>query len=153
MKLIPLEYRHNAELMEVVKIAEPWMYVHRASFDAILATREGFVLMDSQGRIKGAITYSDYRPGDDIIVHCTVHPDSHSRWLTKQIYKQVFDHVFVTLDLPRCSGYRISGTGTPDTFHRRLGFKHEGIVRVSVRVQDERRDVHLYGMLRNERRW
>lgn len=153
MYLAPLEYRHTAELMEIVKVSEPWMYVHRAAFDAILATREGFVLIDSLGRVKGAITYSDYRPGTDIIVHCTVHPDSHRKWLTKKIYQTVFDHVFVTLNLPRCSGYRISGTGTPDTFHERLGFKLEGVIRQGVKVKDKLQNVNLYGLLRDERRW
>lgn len=153
MKLQKLEYRHHAELMEVAKAAEPWMYMHRASFDAVLATREGFVLLDNSDRIHGAITFSDYRPGDDIVIHCTIHPDHQRRWLSKQIYRQVFDYAFVTLELPRCSGFRIDGTGTPATFHERLGFKLEGIVRQSLQVQGERRDVYLYGMLKGERRW
>ncbi|MFZ4856135.1 MAG: GNAT family N-acetyltransferase [Desulfuromonadaceae bacterium] len=153
MYLVPLEYRHHAELMEVVKIAEPWMYIHRAAFDAILGGREGFVLVDAAGRIKGAITYSDYRPGVDVIVHCTVHPDCHRKWLTKKIYTQVFDHVFVTLGLHRCSGHRVSGTLTPDTFHERLGFVHEGTIRQGARIQGELQDVFIYGMLKEDRRW
>lgn len=153
MKLIPLEYHHYGELMEVAKLAEPWMFIHRASFDSIMSGREGFVLIDAAGSVQGAVTFSDYRPADDIIVHCSVHPEYHRRWLTKEIYRQVFDYVFVTLELHRCSGFRIDGTGTPETFHERLGFKLEGVVRQGVRVQGERRDIYLYGMLKDERRW
>jgi RimJ/RimL family protein N-acetyltransferase len=152
MHLEPYEYKHNARLMEIAKISEPWIEWHRALFDASLAGRQGFVIVDRKSLIIGCITYSDYHTGSDVTIHCSVLPDHHGRWLTKAIYKQVFDYVFITLGLPRCSGYLIEGC-TPLGFHERLGFKKEGIKRDLVRIQETLRNVHIYGMLESERRW
>ncbi len=152
MRLIPYEYKHNARLMEIYKITEPWVEFHRAKFDAWFAGREGFVLVSSCGKIVGAITFTNYQPNSDITIHCSVLPEYQKRWLTKSIYKQVFDVPFVKLGLERCSGFIIDGC-TPRGFHERLGFKYEGTLRRSIRVQGEYRDVHLYGMTKDERRW
>ena len=151
MHLEPYEYKHNACLIEIAKVSEPWIKWHRALFDASLAGREGFVVV-SGGKIAGCITFSDYNPDADITIHCSIHPEYHKRWLTKTIYKQVFDFPFVTLGLKRCSGYIISGC-TPIGFHERLGFKEEGIRRQAVVINGTPRDIYLYGMLESERRW
>ena len=138
--------------MEIVKITEPWFEYNRASFDGMMAGREGFVLVASDGKIIGAITFSNYQPGSDITIHCTVLSEYQKRWLTKAIYKQVFDVPFITLGLERCGGFVIEGC-TPQGFHERLGFKQEGTLRKFVKIKGEYRNVHIYGMLKEERRW
>jgi RimJ/RimL family protein N-acetyltransferase len=152
VRLEKYEYRHNAELFEVAKLSEPWHKYHRAQFDAAFAAREGFVLVANDGALAGCIMVSDYFPGVDAMVHCTVAPEYHTRWLTKSIYKEVFDFVFVTLDLHRCGGYVIDGM-TPQGFHERLGFKQVGIMRQLITIEGEKHDLILYDMLKEERRW
>ena len=152
MRLEKYEYRHNAELFEVFKQSEPWWNYHRAQLDSVLLQREGFVLVANNGKLVGAIMISDYTPGSDAIVHCSVLPEYHRRWLTRSIYKQVFDFVFDTMGLDRCTGYVIDGL-TPEGFHERLGFKYVGRLRRLIMAKGEKRDLIMYDMLKEERRW
>lgn len=152
MRLEKYEYRHNAELFEVMKISEPWANYHRAQFDAVMQKREGFVLVDNEGKIAGCIVISDFYPGIDAMVHCSVLPKYHRRWLTRSIYKQVFDYIFETLGLDRCSGYIVDGM-TPRWFHERLGFKYVGCQRKLFPVNGVKKDVFIFDMLKEERRW
>lgn len=152
MRLEKYEYKHNVELFELAKVTEPWWHFHRAQFDNVFVSREGFVLVANDGTLAGCIVVSDYHPGVDAVVHCSVHPKYQKRWLTRKIYKEVFDFVFETLDLVRCSGYVIDGL-TPQGFHERLGFKYVGRLRQFVTVDDKKHDFIWYDMLKEERRW
>ena len=152
MKAIPYEYAHNNDLYPVYCAAEPWNGYDRINFDSQLSGKEGFTLVDHNGNLCGAIMFDMYRPGDDIVIHCSVHPDYHKRWLTRTIYKQVFGYCFDFLELPRCSGFAVEGLTDP-TFHLRLGFKPEGCIRDAVFKAGRRRSLFLLGMLANERKW
>jgi RimJ/RimL family protein N-acetyltransferase len=152
MKAINYEYAHNTDLYQVYCASEPWNNYDRIHFDSQMSSAEGFTLINSKGEICGAIMFTDYRPGNDIMIHCAVHPKYHGRWLTRQIYKQVFSYVFDFLELPRCSGFAIEGLTDP-TFHLRLGFKAEGCIREAVVKGGRRRALFLLGMLASERKW
>lgn len=152
MKAINYEYAHNNELYPVYCAAEPWNNYDRINFDSMLSGKEGFTLISESGEICGAIIFDQYRPGNDITIHCSVHPKYHRRWLTRRIYNQVFGYVFDQLELPRCSGFAVEGL-TDLTFHLRLGFKPEGCIREAVFKDGRRRAIFLYGMLASERKW
>src|SRR6266540_2683126 len=122
MKAINYNYAHNTDLYPIYQQSEPWAEHTRITFDSQMSTAEGFTLVNGDGKICGAIMFSQYRPGSDIVIHCSVHPDYHKRWLTKEIYKRVFSYVFDYLELPRCSGFAIDGLTDPE-FHKRFGFK------------------------------
>lgn len=152
MKLVPLEHKHFNDLFLLTSVCEPWWGLDRNTSDRLFSQREGFVLLNSQDKVVGHVTFSDYAVRLDVIIHCSVLPEYHSRWLTKSIYKQVFDNVFDELQCVRASGWAIEGL-TDLTFHERLGFQKEGIYRNGLRIRDKYYNIHRFGMLAHERRW
>ena len=152
MKLEELQHRHFPYLFEVISLSEPLFDLDRNTSDRLFSQREGFVLVTNKGDIVGHITYDSYTPRLDAMIHCGVIPQYQKKWLTKSIYKQVFDRIFIDLECVRASGYAVEGLNDL-TFHERLGFKLEGIVRNGFRHFDKYYNLRIYGMLKDERRW
>lgn len=152
MQIVPIEHKHFQELFKVTTICEPWWGMDRNTSDRLFSKREGFVLVSEEGKVAGHITISDYTVKLDTFIHCSVLPEYQKRWLTKHIYKTVFDYVFDELECIRATGWAAEGLNDL-TFHERLGFKHEGVHRKSLRIMDKYYDLHHYGMLKDERRW
>jgi RimJ/RimL family protein N-acetyltransferase len=152
MKLEQLEHKHFKELFEVIKLSEPIYDLDRNTSDRLFSQREGFVLINNNDKVIGHITLDNYTPRLDIMVHCGVIPEYQKRWLTKSIYRQVFDKVFIDLECVRASGYAIEGLNDL-SFHERLGFRLEGISKMAFRHFDKYYNVRSYGMMNHERRW
>ena len=152
MKLEELNHKHFPDLFEVTKLSDPWLDLDRNTSDRLFSQREGFVLVTNDNKVVGHITFDSYTPRLDIIIHCSVIPEYQKRWLTKAIYKQVFDKVFNDFECIRASGFAVEGLNDL-TFHERLGFKLEGITRNGFRHFNNYYNVRSYGMLKNERRW
>jgi len=152
MKLADIEHKHFQSLFEITSICEPWWGLDRNTCDRLFSQREGFVLLNNNQEVVGHVTFSDYGPKMDVMIHCSVLPEYHTKWLTKSIYKQVFDRVFIDLECVRASGWAAVGLNDL-TFHERLGFKIEGIHRKSLRIHNKYYDVLKFGMLAEERRW
>lgn len=149
MRLMPYEHNHNNRLVEIAKISEPWFTYNADTFNA---DRTGFVILNNENKIVGSSLFSDYFVGADITIHNMVLPEYFGRWITRSIYKEVFDYPFVSLGLERCSTYIIDGFTDPKAVER-AGFTQEGIKRKLVEVDGVKRDVILYGMLKHERKW
>ena len=152
MKLVPLEHKHFPKLFEITSITEPWYGFDRNTCDRLFSQREGFVLENKGGEVIGHITVSDYIPLLEAIIHASVLPEYKSRWLTKSIYKRVFDFVFNDLECRRAVGRAFAGY-TDLHFHQRLGFTLEGILRDGLLIRGQYSDILIYSMLPSERRW
>lgn len=128
---------------------------HPVSFEGfgkIMDTRTGFVLQRN-GKTIGTITFSDYVPGCNIVIHFSIDKAYHKRWVTRTILKEAFGYVFNTLELPRVSTYVIidkSKDADTGKLLSKLGFKIEGIMRKSIRLYDGLHDLILYGLLKEE---
>lgn len=159
IQLTDLLPEHFARLHEIHISAEPLFCADYEAFHANMLKRTGFTLVDIKDdgaySVIGAITFTSYCPPVDIFAHVTVMPEFHGKWLTPEIFKRVFDYAFIELNLPRCSAYyfpeinpRVGG------FLRKLGFLHEGTIRKgAVGHGGALTDMHLCGLLREERRW
>ena len=149
MKLEQLQAHHLPALRDISKITDEWLEYTDEEFYQVFSQFAGWAI-EHEGLIVGYIVLSDYKPFRDISVHCSVLPEYHRRWLTKGIYKTVFDTIFLGFQLPRCSSWTFGDMGGRK-FLERLGFKYEGTVRSSYIFNGEWIDTHIYGMLPNER--
>lgn len=155
MRLEVLKDYHYPVLLEIARSAESW---HEATtleqFTATMKLREGFVLVAKDGRLAGCISFSDYAPETNIIIHCTVEPRYQRRWVTREILKSIAKYVYDDLGLPRMSGLCVGNkTDEAGSFLEKLGFKLEGIIRKGVKLPDGYFDLKLYGMLKEECKW
>ena len=151
-----LNKKHYEALFEIVRRAEPYMKnLMFEQFVQTMDTRVGYVVVRNDGKLAGSINFSDYVPGQNIIVHCFVDPAHHKRWRSKKLLRIGFDYVFNRLDLPRLSGFCIPGVSDKaGKFLLSLGFRHEGLVRKGALLPDGLHyDVKLFGMLKEECRW
>ena len=154
-KLVDLKPEHYQDLYRVVMISEPYMSVFSfTQFASAMRTKyEGWVVVDND-LVIGSVLYSDFSPQLDILLHVTIDPRCHGRWVTRGMLRQAFDVPFNTLMLPRVSGYCVVGVSDyTGLMLQRLGFKEEGIKRKSTIIGDNIRDVKIFGMLREECRW
>ena len=154
MKIEILNKDHYKALYEVSKVAEPWQPIQYYQFEDILKKREGYVLISAIGEVVGVISFSDYAPDLNIIIHCMVHPKYQKRWASRELLKKIADYVFGDLGLPKITSYSMIGlTDEAGGFLDLLGFVREGCIRRGVRVKGEYYDVPLYGMLKEECKW
>lgn len=151
MHLEPLSPKHYPDLHAICNITDKWTHRTTKEFLDEFSEYGGWAVMDKT-RVAGYIILSGHIPYFDVAVHCSVLPEYHSKWMTRNIYKTVFNHVFVELKLPRCSSWLFDGYSNP-TFLERLGFKKEGVRRSGYIINDKWVDVQMYGMLPEERRW
>jgi|GEM_PF-5639352 len=156
MYVEPMDYRHLRRLFEIAREAEghdcPEDYER---FEQLMLQREGFVIFrQSTGEMVGCITFSNYVPETNVIIHCFVMKKYQRRWATRKILRQVAGYTFEYLGLPRVSGYCVKGVNDwAGEFLERIGFRHEGTVRKGWKRGNEYYDIKLYGLLREECRW
>lgn len=155
MWLDTLQAKHHKALYEIAMTTEPYdSNMTEVAFCSTMATREGFVVVDGEGQVVGCISFSDFTPGVDILIHCAVKAEKQGRWLTKKILNTTFGYAFNILGLPRVSGFCVPGfSDVAGDFLLRMGFKLEGVRRKTVKLPDGLHDVKLFGMLRDECRW
>ena len=151
MTLQPLSPTHYPDLYAIGNITDTWTRRTTQEFIDEFSSYGGWAVIHKD-KVIGYIILSGHIPYFDVAVHCSVLPEYHSKWMTRTIYKTVFNHVFDELKLPRCSSWLFEGYSNP-TFLERLGFKHEGTRRNGYMVGTKLVDVQSYGMLPDERRW
>ena len=155
MWLDALHPKHHGALYKIAVEAEPYgSDITEAQFRAVMGTREGYVVVGRDGKLVGCISFSDFAPGIDIVLHCMVEDKCRGRWITRKMLKTVFGYLFEDLGLPRVSGFCIPGmSDVAGEALLRLGFKCEGLKRKSARLPDGFHDVKIFGMLKEECRW
>ena len=155
MWLDTLQEKHYRALYEITRRVEPYnAAMLYEQFSLVMSRREGFVVVALSGELAGCISFSDYVPGGNIVIHCTIDEKYQRRWCTKKILREVYSYIFGILDLPRVSGFCIVGVSDKaGEFHLALGGKYEGTIRKGALLPDGLYDVNLYGMLKEECRW
>jgi RimJ/RimL family protein N-acetyltransferase len=150
---LPLRKEHYPRLYDIAVKSERFSIHNLVQFVECLKQREGYVLK-RHDNIVGFITFSDYKPELDIIIHCSVLPKYQKRWLTKGILREIARYVFDYLELPRMTSYCIVGkTDVAGDFLERIGFKKEGEIRGGIKLADGRFNLSLYGLLKEECKW
>ena len=155
MRLEVLKDFHYPALLEITKRAEEWHEtMTMEQFKASMEKREGYVLVAKDGSLAGCISFSDYAPEINIIIHCMVEPKYQRRWVSREILKTIANYVYEDLGLHRMTGLCV-GIKTDDagSFLEKLGFKLEGVIRQGVKLPDGMFDLKLYGLLKEECKW
>ena len=154
MKLIDMAPAHMEDLYRACCAAENIQdEVTLFDFKGIMLQREGWSVI-SGDTIIGCVSYSNYAPGLDIILHSFVHPAFHGKWLSRSMLRTIFEKPFLHLGLDRVTGYSISGeTDKAGRLLEHLGFTQEGVIRKGASKHGRKFDLVLYGMLREECRW
>src|SRR4030065_471406 len=156
MRLEVLHEKFYKALYEVVLRAESWAgdnsYFYQ--FQEQMNRRSGFVIVAPDGRLAGCISFSDYVPMTNIIIHASIDAKYHRRWVTRRNLAIIANYVYEELGLPRMSGFSVAGkSDIAGEFLIALGFKHEGTIRKGARIGSELFDLKLYGLLKEECRW
>ncbi len=155
MYLKPLKEEDYRQLFEVSKKSEPFAkYLIYDQYAEVMRKQEGFTVRNTEGDIVGSVTFSDFIPTVDMVLHTTILPKYHGWWLTRKMLKQIFSFPFVYLDLPRLSSYSIGGlTDVGGYTLERVGFTCEGVRRNLAKLNGSYHDLVLYGMMREDCRW
>lgn len=154
MRLYPLSNVYYKELFEIAKCAEPFGDINLYQYTANMDKREGYVLITREGKIAGCVSFSDFVPGVNIVIHCMVDPEYHKRWVTREILKTLANYVYEELGLPRMSGFSIKGrTDEAGEFLLKLGFKREGCIRQGINIKSNYYDLMLFGLLKEDCKW
>jgi len=151
MTLQQLTANHYPTLYDICNITDSWIRRSIKEHNDFFSSCSGWVVKH-KSKVIGYIILMNHIPYMDIAVHCSVLPEFHGKWMTKKIYKTVFNYIFEELWLPRCTSWLIDGYSNP-TFLSRLGFVHEGTTRKGYIKEDRFVNVHNYGMLSEDRRW
>jgi RimJ/RimL family protein N-acetyltransferase len=152
MRLEILDPKHFPVLHEIHKRAERFFSTDYEGFCRTMGARQGFVIVTDEGKVIGCISFSNYTPNLDIMIHCTVDPDYQGKWFRKNFYKAVFaDYAFGTLGVERVSAYTFTGVNDRTAnFLKKIGFKHEGTIRRAARDGNGFCDSLLFGLLKKE---
>jgi RimJ/RimL family protein N-acetyltransferase len=103
----------------------------------------------SDSEIIGTISFSEYPEVDCPVMHVTVVPEFHGRWINRSIAKTIAEYFFKELGLPKAACISIEGvTVKAGETAKRLGFKATGR---DFFVNDVR--VRVYEMTKDECRW
>jgi RimJ/RimL family protein N-acetyltransferase len=115
---------------------------------------EGYVIVRNDGKLAGCVTFSDYVPGQNVIIHAFIDPDYRCRWIRKSFLKEIADYAFEVLDVPKITAFAIEGmTDGMTAFLERIGFQKEGVIRKGIKINGKLRNLIFYGLLKEERRW
>src|SRR4030067_38566 len=87
MRLEVVHDKFYKALYEVVLSAESWAgdnsYFYQ--FQEQMKRRSGFVIVAPDGRLAGCISFSDYVPMTNIIIHASIDAKYHRRWVTEDM--------------------------------------------------------------------
>jgi RimJ/RimL family protein N-acetyltransferase len=121
-------------------------------FNLVVARQEGWLVADGD-ELAGYVSLSDFRPLHSVILHATIRPEYHSRWITKSVLGTVFGHLFHPdrLDLVKVYSYAVYGvTYAAAKALDQMGFKRIGVDRKGLMVGGQCYDTIRYEMLREE---
>jgi RimJ/RimL family protein N-acetyltransferase len=151
MTLETLHPRHLPALYDVSSTVDFWANRTISEFMDAFSKYDGWAIVKDNKAV-GYIVLCNHTPYLDIMIHCSVLPEYKSVWLTRKIYAQVFNHIFRTLNLPRCTSWAVAGSDG-DSFLPRLGFQKEGTIRKGIFFNGQFHNVNTYSMLPEEQRW
>lgn len=160
IRAVPMTEAHLPGFYEVAKAEEPFAEQLAPTLAHFRATiqgaggLEGFALLNSEDEVVGGVTFTAHVPLVDVLIHAVVSKRIRGRWLSRDVLASVFEHVFVTLELPRVSAYSIPGLNH-ESEHAliKMGFRLEGVKQCASLLPDGYHDVWLYGMLRASCPW
>lgn len=104
-------------------------------------------VLSSQGKIRGAVLYTNYRHGG-IEMTCAGEPG----WLSKDAVKAFFVYPFQQIGCHRVTSLVPRKNKPSRTLAERLGFKLEGVIREGF-VGATTQDAMLYGLLKSDCIW
>lgn len=150
----PMTRQDYRAIFSLSKRIEPYPeYSHFDQFCNELDSRRGFTIFNSVGLIVGLLSYNNFIPGSQVMIHFLADTDNPGI-ITKKIIQVAFRFPFISLHVPRLISYCISGiTDDAGKLLKRLGFRQEGMLREAARLPDGPRDVEIYGMRIKECRW
>lgn len=151
MTIEPLHPTHLPTLYDITMITDTWVTRTIPEFMDTFSRYGGWAIKHNN-IVVGYIALMNHIPNRDIVIHCSVLPEYHTKWLTKSIYTTVFNYIFDELKVARCSSWTIEKFKNGN-FLERLGFTHEGTVRKGFAINGKLVDLFGYGMLPDERRW
>ena len=149
--LVQMVPEHYPALYEVSKraytIPGPFQ-----DFKNLLDQSSGFTVR-KDARIIGTITFSGWVPGHDIVIHCFIDPEFHSKWALRRHFRSVFGYCFTGLQLKRITGFSVPEVSDKvEKLLSALGFKYEGTLRQKIKHPDGKLyDMKLFGLLKDER--
>lgn len=154
VRIEKIKHEHWRHLYEIILRAEPFNgHMVFEQFATMMQKREGFTIFVGSD-IAGCISFSDFVPETNIIIHCTVDASFRRRWCTREILHEIAVYVYETLGLHRMSGFSICGvTDEAGEFLLKLGFQVEGVIRKGVKLLGGYYDVKLFGLMKEECRW
>ena len=154
IRLIELNSGHYDDLHRVVVHSENLdSSITLEEFRMVTAKREGWAVL-SDGVLIGSVTYIDYVPNLDIILHVTIDRNFYGRWINRSRLKEVFSLPLCDLGLERVSGYGIIGkTDRAIVTLERLGFEHEGTTRKGIIIHGKHFNLERYGLLKENCKW
>ena len=160
VQLETLRPDHLDDLYKICRENEPFFDFLSPTimhFKMAMEMVEGFAAIDSEtGTVCGAVTFSEHRPLQDVLLHVTIDRKYWGQWMkTRAIIRKIGEFAYNELNLPRMSGMSIKGV-TPPIVDRTLtgiGFRVEGIREKVMLLPDGLHDVVLYGMLRERCKW
>ena len=154
VRLERLSSEHFRELYLISKEVES-RDISFEEFKMIMGSREGYTLVDDSGEIAGCVSFSNYVPDVDVMVHIFVSKKFQKRWVSRAVLREIARYVFDYLSLMRLSAFVIAdgGNNYRERFLEKLGFKKEGYLRKAYKRHDRYFDIKLYGMLREDCKW
>lgn len=141
-------------LYEIAQRVEPCgKFMVFEQFFNVMSKREGFVLKVDDA-IAGCISFSNFTPGLDILIHCMIDEHYQRRWCSRPVLKALADYAYGELGVLRVSGFCIPGKSDgAGKLLVKLGFKHEGTVRRGIKLEDGLFDIKIFGLLKEECTW
>lgn len=144
----PLDKKDYRAIYDLSKRLEPYPeYNYFDHFSNGLDARRGFTFWNKEGKLVAFLSYTDFIPGVQVMIHFLNEPGG----LNRAVVRKAFGFPFNELHVPRLVSYCIKGvTDKAGDFLERLGFRIEGVQKEAVRLPDGPRDVRMFRMLRRE---
>jgi RimJ/RimL family protein N-acetyltransferase len=151
--IIPISRKDYPALFKLAKEIEPYKdFRYYDHFCQEMDNRYGFGYWDGVDLI-GYILYSDFIPCVSVVMHAGFRADRRDG-MSRRVIKQALGYAFNDLDVHRIASYSIDGvTDEVSKFLLGIGFRDEGSMRGAVKFSQDRFDLTVYGMLKDECVW
>ena len=147
----PLAKEDYRAVFDLSKRLEPYPeHNYFDQFSGGLDARRGFTIWNEAGNLTAFLSYSNFIPGSEVMIHFMNEPGG----LTREVIRKAFGFPFNELHVPRLVSYCVKGvTDKAGDFLERLGFRIEGVRKEAARLPDGPQDVKMFRMLKRECKW